>query len=459
MINKFNNLEKFLLIIVALSGSLIFFFPIQYLFIGLVVLASLLYLLANPKICFYLILITSPFFVGGFRMSEGSGLPFNQSDILITICFLGLFFRNIFTSQINKVSIRTKIDLWLIVLFILHLFFGFNSISHRGYQGFLRYGEIAATFYMTIYFLRTKEVKLSELVKVIIFVGLFEALYGILQSLTGSLGANFQSTRGYLGYLGIGSSLVWHGQGSFPHFNSLGPFLNLIFLFFLPINYFIAKDKRRGYIILAILFFGVVTTYSRGSLLALIVGILFFKFQTISKKSGFLMKLTPLALFIFMAMKFLKNTSYVNTISPRNELWAIAITSITSSPKNFFFGSGLQSYLDAIHMLIPANVLPTQYLNYVSHNFILYYAVEMGIIGAGSIVLFLINNLVYAYKCMQTNNLIIKVISSSITLIIVSFFIEGMFDTAFNQFNTQIWLYIILGLLYAKTPKLLTKNI
>jgi len=374
-------------------------------------------------------------------------MPFNQTDILIAICFVSVLCKIL--TKPYKINLSTKLDMWLIILMVVYFISGITSITHNGYQGFLRFGETTAVFYLTVYFLRTKEIKLSELIKVMLFVGVFESFYGILQSITGGFGANFQDNRGYLGYLGLGSSLVWHGRGTFEHFNHFGPFLSTLFLFFLPINHFVAKNKKNGNIVLAILFFGVIISYSRGTLLSLIAGLVFFLYQIQKNKSQFLLKLTPLALIIGGLSAFLKNSSYSSTISSRDSMWTLAFTAITSSARNFFFGSGLSSYRDTVWQFLPANV-PQKYSDdYLAHNFILYYTVEMGIIGASIIVIFLISNLVIAFKNIKNNKKLVSILGSSISIIIVSIFIEGMFDMAFNHFVTQIWFYLILGIMYS----------
>lgn len=442
---RFSNLEKFFLLLTILGGSLILFFPVQNLLVALLGLIVFAFLFINPKICFYLMLILSTY-TPAFA-TESQQMPFNQTDILITICFVSIVCRIL--SKRREIDVSTKIDKWFVLLLVFYFFSGVTSISHRGYQGFLKFGETTAVFYLTIHFLRTKEIKLAELVNVMLAVGVFQSFYGLLQSVTGSFGANFQDNRGYLGYLGIGSSLVWHGRGTFPHFNLFGPFLSTLFLFYLPINYFITKNKKRGNIILLILFFGVIISYSRGSLMSLIVGFAFFMFQIQKDKIKFLWRMSPFAFMIAGVVAFLKNSSYVSTLAPRNDMWALASNAITSSPKSLFFGSGLYSYRDAVWPYLPANISSESYNNYLAHNFILYYAVETGVLGAAMIVMFLINNLVITYKNVKSNKKLLSIMGSSVSIIILAFFVEGMFDMAFNNFVTQVWFYLILGIMCA----------
>jgi len=442
---RFSSLEKFFLLITILGGSLILFFPVQNLLAALIGLVVFIFLISNPKISFYLMLILSTY-VPAFA-TESQQLPFNQTDILIAICFISIVGRIL--SKRQEINLSTKLDKWIIVLLIVYFITGFTSISHRGYQGFLKYGETVAVFYLTVYFLRTKEIKLGELIKVILSIGMFQALYGTLQSITGSFGANYQDNRGYLGFLGLGSSLVWHGRGTFAHFNNLGPFLSALFLFFLPIKHFVVKNKKKGNIVLGILLLGVITSYSRGSLMGLIIASVFFIYQIQEDKKKFLLKFTPIAIIIGGLGTLLKNSSYSSTISPRDEMWGLAFNAISSSPRSLLIGSGLTSYRDAVWQYLPANIPVSSYDNYLAHNFILFYAVEMGILGAATILFFLINTLITACKIIKNGNRLTKILGRSISMVIILFLLEGMFDMAFNNFVTQIWVYLIFGIMYA----------
>lgn len=444
---KFNNIDKMILAFVFVVGGLILFIPLQKLLILLVALVIFAFLFLNPKYCFYLMLVLSTY-IQAFA-TEAQQMPFNQTDVLITICFVGVLWKMFSKNQ--KVNLSTKLDKWFVVLFILYFVDGFTSISHRGYQSFLQYGEALAVFYLTVHFIRTKEIKLSELIKVILFVGIFQALYGILQSVTGSFGANFQDNRGYLGYLGIGSTLVWHGRGTFEHFNTLGPFLSTMFLFYLPINYFVVENKKKGYTILSILFFGVVMTYSRGSLLALLAGVIFFLYQISKDKKKFLLKTSPIALILGVLSLVLKNTSYVSTISPRSDMWNLAFNAVLSSPKSLFFGSGFKSYTDAVWSYIGANIPVAFYNDYYAHNFFIAYLVEIGLVGLAIIVAFLLNILIMTYRDFKAGIKSTKHLNMAIYLIVLSIFFEGMFDHAFTQFIFQVWLYLFFGILCAKS--------
>lgn len=449
---QFSTLEKIFLVLTIIGGSLILFFPIHYILLALLGTLILIFLLANPKYCFYLVIILSTY-MPAFA-TETRQLPFNQADILIAICFVGFLFEYIILNRFRQVNIATKIDAWLAVLLVLYFFSGITSASHRGYQGLLNFGEVVALFYMTVYFVRSKQVKISQIIKIMLFVGCFQAILGTLQSLTGGFGANFQDNRGFLGYLGIGSSLVWHGQGLLEHFNCLGAFLSSLLLFFVPIYHSIIKNKKAGKFIIAVLLAGIITTYSRNALVCLTLGMLFFYFYKTKNKAKFLFSSALASLLIFGAYNFLKETSYVATISPRTDVWNYSMAVITQNAHNLFLGTGLRSFADVTGVYMANGFV---YLH--AHNLYLSTLLEMGLAGLVLLSAFLINNLVAAYKNIGAKNKFLSVLNFSICLYVLATLILGVFDDTFRYFYTQIWLYLILGILYAKNCKLHTKNI
>lgn len=439
-IKKFSNLEKILLGIVTAIGGLMLFIPVQYLILAIIGIIFFIYLLLNPKVCFYFFIAASTWVYG---LPVNNQVPFDHADILITICFISTFLRFMFVDKF-KVNMRTKLDNWLILLLILYFFAGMTSLSHRGYQGFLRFGEAIAVFYMTVYFIRTKVITISKLIKFILVVGLLQASIGIFQSITG-IGSDFRDNRGYLGYLGLGSSLVWHGIGTMKHFNCLGAFLSSILLFFIPIYHFIIKNKKKGKIILFILMAGIITTYSRNALICVTFGTLFFYYFKTQNKVKFSFILSIVSTFIVAAYNFLKNTSYLATLSPRNDVWDYCWDVITSSTHNFLLGTGLKSFEEAISIY-----MSNAFVYSHAHNLYISMFLETGIIGLMLILTFLTINILYAYKNINIKNKFLKVLNYSIFLYLISILLLGFFDNTFEYFYTQIWLYLILGILYSK---------
>ena len=256
--------------------------------------------------------------------------------------------------------------------------------------------------------------------------------------------------RGYLGLSGLGSTYVWHGQGSFGHFNSLGSFLCSLILFFIPIRYFLLKNKFTGNIAFLILLFGIIVTYSRNALLALTLVSLFFLFNVQKNKIKFTIILLLISLFAFTIWSVLKNTSYMYTINPRDDVWNVSLAAITQNIHTLLFGSGLKSIDEAIFLYMPGNE-PLERANFwQSHSFYLYNIVELGLIGTSILILFYINNIYLFIKNLKNRNKLIKALNMSGCILILSIFLLGIFDLAFNMFAFQVYVFLTLGFIHSK---------
>ncbi|MDD3436883.1 MAG: O-antigen ligase family protein [Candidatus Gastranaerophilales bacterium] len=442
MTNRFSNLEKILITLIFIGGSLILFIPIQYLLVGLVVMAVLFYLLANPKICFYLVIFTIPF-VERIRILP---ISFSINDILILVCLSAVILNIIIKDK--KVSLTTNIDIWNIVLLILFFIAGLTSEGPTGPLTSFKFLEAIIMFYLTVFFIRTKHIKISQMIKVIFITILFQALLGTFQSLTG-VGAIFRSPRGIWGYLGLGSNMVWHGVGTMVHFNMLGNLLVTMFLFALPVCKYLIKNKTAVKLILGTIFIGIITTYSRGSLIALYFGYFYFLFITMQNKVKLSWVFVSSLVIIFIMKNFLSQTSYVSTISPRTTIWNSVIASILSCPRYTWFGAGLNSYEQVVNPYLPQDETM-----WFAHDFFLLTAQEMGIIGFIIFFSFIIFILIDTYKRVKTGSKLLRTLNLSITLCIFSIFFVSIFDHAYSLTTFKILLFIMLGIIYAKNKKL-----
>ena len=444
--NRNIKIEQLLLLFVVVFGVLIMFIPMHIIIFALFSLMFLIFLFLNPKYSLCLVIFTLPF-TDPFTIA-GQELPLNQTDFLIYLLFASFIFNYIILDK--KANLRTPIDKWFIVLLIFYVMEGLISISHRGYQGIVKYFELIIIYYLTVYLIRTRTVSISKLLKTILFTGLFQSIWGILQSITGRFGANWIDGRGYLGYLGIGSPYVWHGKGSFWHFNSLGTFLTTIIILFTPVSQFLMRNSAKIKIISFILIYGLILTYSRNGLLNLVILSILFLFITQKNK----MKLAVIVLSIlapmFLIYLFLSNTSYISTLNPRNELWEIAYATITQNPKTILIGEGLRSMEDAIKPFIPGNVLLKDIRLWQPHSFYLVNIIEFGVLGSLFIFTFYLANILNFCRKVNHKKKFIRVLNMSGILVFTAIFTFGIFDMFFNQFYAQVLIFIILGLIYAK---------
>jgi len=180
------------------------------------------------------------------------------------------------------------------------------------------------------------------------------------------------------------------------------------------------------------------------------VGLFFFYCINKNKRKFFAVS-SLILLLILGAYNFLKNTSYVSTLSSRNEVWNYSLAVITESAHNLFFGTGLKSFSEVVSVYMANSFV---YMH--SHNLYISTLLEMGLSGLLLIVPFFIYSLVFSYKNIKAKTKFLRVLNFSVCLYILATFVLGVFDDTFNYFYTQIWLYFILGILYAKTPKLHT---
>lgn len=446
MIKRFSGLEKFLLGLIALIGGFMMFLPIQYLFLGIIALVGLFYLLLNPKICFYLIIFTIPF-VERIRVLP---ISFSFNDILILICLASVGLNILIKNK--KANLQTNLDIWNIVLLILFFATGLTSEGPTGSLTSFKFMEAIIMFYLTVYFIRTKTIKITHIVKAIIITVLFQALLGTFQSFTG-IGANFRSPRGILGYLGIGSKMVWHGMGTMGHFNSLSAFLVTTFLVCLPVGHYLIKNKIAKRLLLLIVFMGIITTYSRGALITLYFSYFYFLFITLQNKVKLSWIFISSLVFVYAAKAFLSKTSYVETVSSRNEIWDAVVASILSCPRYTWFGAGLDSYSWVVYPYLPQNNVM-----WFAHDFYLLTLQEMGVIGFIISFSFIIYILVDTYKRVKIGSKLLKTLNLSVTLYIFSILFVSIFDHAYSLTPFKVLWFLLLGIIYAKNKKIMKRR-
>lgn len=437
--NSNGNLTNRIIIILSIfAGALILIIPIHKLLILLFGFLIFFYFLINPKICFYLMIFTIPY-VERLRILP---ISFSANDLCILMCFMSVIFQILTKGKIP--NIKTKLDGWNIVLLLLFFAAGITSISNTGLLASFKFLEAIIIFYLTVYFIRTKQLKISNIIKILIFTALWQGFYGIFQSITG-IGTNFQNPRGILGYLGIGSKMVKQACGTMGHFNAFGVFMLTIFLFIFPFAKNIFKNKSYRKFVMIILFLGIYFSYSRNCLIGLFFCTLYYLFITLKNKGIFLCCTAIMSGFIGILYKILSNTDYINTISSRAEIRNAVIASIVSSPGNLWFGAGLNSYELSVYAYLPQNNVL-----WYAHNFYLATAQEMGIVGFVIFFAFLIYVLKDTYKTLVHGHGMRKALNLGATLCIFSIFAIGFFDHAYSSTYAKVLLFTLLGLVYAR---------
>ncbi len=440
---NFSNIEIFILSVALSIGVMCLFIPAHYLLILFVSGLVAALLVAKPEIPYYLLILSLP--IAFFRFSTG-GLNIGFLDIFIFISLVSIFLHSIIFNKF--VSLKTTADKYVIVLSVLFLFAGLTSISSTGILGAMKFIEAVIVYYLTVYLLRLKYIKISDILKLFIVSACFQAAVGIFQSATG-LGTFYRTNRGYLGLLGLGSTSVWHGQGSFIHFNGFGNYLVSMFLLLCPFLHYVLKNKKIALAIALLLFSGVIISYSRGSLLGLIVAMTFFMHEITSNKMKFWISAVTGFLFIGAFAVYVSGTSYINTLNPRDNIWDVVFAIIFDGPRSTLIGSGLNSYWDAIALYIPANVTFERISGWYAHSSYLLAMQEMGLIGLfiyyGIIGCFMFS----LYRDYRITNGYLKLLSLSILMFLIGMLIMGIFDHSFASTNFRTLIFVIFALYYA----------
>lgn len=433
--------------LLGLMSLVIPVFVIAGLLIGLIIL---FYLALNPAKTFYLAIFTIPF-TERIRVLPVS-FSLNELVILYTlvVCVAHAVMRG------HKISLKTALDPWIAVLTLLFFLAGFFSISDTGMLGFFKIVEAFIVYYLAIYLLRSRQITRAAVLKTLMATAVFQALLGTFQSITG-IGAAFQSNRGYLGYFGLGSNVVWHGKGTTWHFNTLGNFLVINLLIFVPLLFRHIKRQKRALLWFGIILLGVITTYSRGTLLGLIAGTIFYLAVSQPNLKRSLLMVFAFIVFAILPLAFtLFNSSYVETVSYEERLmvWQVPMAAITSSTKALWFGSGLNSYALAAWPHIPASVPMSQYHNWFAHNFYLLTVVEAGIVGAIILFCFLLYTWVNSWICYTRAYGGQKTYAILVSVAMVGVFFVSIFDHTFASPHYKVFIFVLLSLLYAKNTRL-----
>lgn len=444
---KFSNLEKFLLTSVALLGGLMLFVPMEYLAIGLVAIIVITYLLLNPKICLYLIIFTIPF-VERIRILP---ISFSANDIAVVIGISATIINMLATR--HRVSLRTSIDKWNIAFLTLYLISGITSLSPTGILTTFKFLEAILVYYMIIYLVRTKQLHISEIIKAFIYTALFQAIVGILQSTTGQFGAEFQSQRGILGYLGIGSKTVWHAWGTFGGNGALPEFLVLMILLLFPLYKYFRKNKANK-ILWIILFMAVYMGYSKESMLTLTVCLIFYYNATAENVKNAIFRTSLVVIPILILVLILKNTAYMetvtNTVDDRFLIWKYPIYALTHNVKYLVFGSGLNSYWELIDPYLEPYIFEQAHTAMLAHNYFLLSVQEFGLIGAGMLFSFFILTAKKFFHRFKTYKGYYRWINLSGCLVLITIFTSSVGGQFYYHTFSKILIYVALGLIFSK---------
>ena len=275
----------------------------------------------------------------------------------------------------------------------------------------------------------------------LIFAVIIESLIGISQSFFSFpifphiLNTLFTNNRNYFAYIFPSlSAQVTQGSGTFEHFNGLGGLLSLTFPIFFGFWY---SNKRKilRTMLLIITFLGLVTTYSRGALIGVLLTFLifFFFFSTLTIKKKFIISIFIIILLVVFLSNDIENY-YLSTgnFAIRKEIWEIVFDYAINNPLNLIFGYGIFFFRD--------NILGFGGLPKDIHSGQLEILVELGIVGIIIFCKFFFQVISQALKYRD------NILTLSIAGGLLSFFFHQLFDNSILGY-LGILMIALLGIL------------
>ncbi len=210
-----------------------------------------------------------------------------------------------------------------------------------------------------------------------------------------------------------------------------------------------AKTEYRHYKMLwigfaFIIFLGMVYTYTRIALVAVLFGLFIMILRLKKIRLYAITALALMTLFIpsSMAERISMGMEIDLSIIIRLIVWTKAIGMVLSHP---FTGIGFSTWKDIYHGMVPSELLYAQH----AHNLIINLALEMGIIAAFAFLAIIIITLRRYYK------LVVKTADNSFHFIVMiamlSLLVACLTDIFIQQYQISILFWITLALLFRET--------
>lgn len=435
-----------ILLVIAVLCASILFIPVYYIIAGLIGFCVFCLFFYKPEFALYGFLLSTPLIRPNIHY-------IHLQDAFLFICLISLIL-NLFIGRYKTINIRTRLDIWLFFITILFAIKGFGSIHiARGSLHAIRFIEAITLYYLIIYFVRINKLKITTIIKLLLATAVFQGLLGPLQSITNSFGVQeYINNRGYFGYLGIGPKEVYSGRGTFWHFAAYGYFMSTMLLFFLPFFNGAVQKKRFGQIILLILFAGIIFSYSRGALAALIIGIAFYYYMMEKNKALLLKRILLLALIVSpFALYFLTNPEFVASLNPRSNLWSFHIHYLSENVQEFLWGAGFESRELTFYRYAPDYLRHPGDFN--PHNLIITYIEEIGIFGFLLYLTFWLKIFVDTFRLPKNRSKLYKLYCLSLQLVLVLVLLSGVYDHVYHDPYLTMFLFTLVGIMYAKSDK------
>jgi len=337
-----------------------------------------------------------------------------------------------------KVKLDSNLLFWLWYLFITVISWPISFIFKN--YGYLTFPSTAFSLYVLLKYY-SNEFDYKIFIQFFIAAAILQAILGISQSFFGfPMFENitmmvYESDRNYLAYIFPSfSQIVRQGTGTYEQFNGLASYLALA----VPISYGIWKTKptKLKYIILAIITLGLITTFSRGSLIGTILGIYFILFIKAKKKNIFIIVtvITAVMLVILLSSAVMSYYQSTENFSIREYTWIFAFQEAMNQPIKLIYGFGPFYFHEKV--LGMAGTITNL------HSGQLQIFLEEGAIGFLLFMLLFIRAIKRAFR--YKDNIAIV----SITGGLIAFFVSQLFDNAYFG-NTGILWFSFLAIVFS----------
>lgn len=376
------------------------------------------------------------------------------TDIYIIFLIIYLFFYNL-KNKLFKFNNKTKTFSILLILF--NLFLNLSLLRSINKNSSIYFNIRFFVFSCLAFLLSFIKIDKKYIKDGFICSSLIESIIAIYQFASQKMVANkFLGLANHFPY-DPGTSVIEKSDGRFlraygllPHPNILGVFLVIGFIFLcIKILQGNIKNKYSSYLILGIIFIGIIVTFSRLSLLLLLIFFIIYIFRHYFLKREKLEVEKFLSIFcvllsIFLIFKDLIFTriidSRLNNISnyERKDQYVESVN-IIKNKNNFLFGIGERNYTFYIHN---ANNVKGVYDLKPIHNIYFLSLNELGIFGFITFIILLLSPLLI-------NN------DSDIKLVYFILLVSGFFDHFLMTENFGIFiLMLFIGIMFSKQYKL-----
>jgi len=377
-----------------------------------------------------------------------------ETDIYIIFLIVYLFFYNL-KNKLFKFNNKTKTFSILLILF--NLFLNLSLLRSINKNSSIYFNIRFFVFSCLAFLLSFIKIDKKYIKDGFICSSLIESIIAIYQFASQKIVANkFLGLANHFPY-DPGTSVIEKSDGRFlraygllPHPNILGVFLVIGFIFLcIKILQGNIKNKYSSYLILGIIFIGIIVTFSRLSLLLLLIFFIIYIFRHYFLKREKLEVEKFLSIFcvllsIFLIFKDLIFTriidSRLNNISnyERKDQYVESVN-IIKNKNNFLFGIGERNY--TFYIYNTNNVKGVYDLKPI-HNIYFLSLNELGIFGFITFIILLLSPLLI-------NN------DSDIKLVYFILLVSGFFDHFLMTENFGIFiLMLFIGIMFSKQYKL-----